>query len=72
MDGELFQLPAGRATEAQPIGPLRQLAEAGKRMRDLQRAYFKNRDRSVLIASKKAEREFDAMLAAILGKEPTA
>lgn len=51
---------------------LEQLAAAGRRMRDLQREYFKTRDRGVLIASKEAEKAFDTMLAQILGKQPPA
>lgn len=38
----------------------------GKKMRDLQKEYFKTREQTTLIASKKAEREFDAVMAEAL------
>lgn len=41
---------------------LREVVTWGRLMRDRQAEYFKTRDREVLIASKAAERSFDAAL----------
>lgn len=51
---------------------LREALQLGMKMRAAQRAYFSDRNRSNLIASKQAEEEFDANVrAALAEKEPT-
>lgn len=46
---------------------LKQLARAGKRMRQLQRHADRTRTPDALAASKRAEREFDELVETILG-----
>ena len=49
---------------------LRTVIELGQKMRAAQVEFFKNRDRDVLIGSKKAEAEFDKQARAILDATP--
>jgi hypothetical protein len=44
------------------LAKLRKVAKLGKEMREAQRAYFKDRQYSNLMASKAAERAFDTAL----------
>lgn len=51
------------------ISKMRAALELGRKMRMTQAAYFKDRSRDVLIASKMAETEFDKAIRAALGGE---
>ena len=55
-------------TPEAPEQLLARLARLGQRMRDLQKAYFRHRLQEDLKASKAAEREFDSLVADILGR----
>jgi hypothetical protein len=48
---------------------LREVVRQGVAMRAAQRAYFKDRSRENLIASKEAEKAFDAAARAALGED---
>jgi len=47
---------------------LRSLAAAGRAMRDVQKQFFKTRDRNLVPRAKELEREFDKLLAPILDR----
>ena len=58
-------IPEPRATPAAMTPEVRALVEAAAKTRAAQKAYFRDRTRENLIASKQAEAELDAALAAL-------